>query len=618
MQARRVRSVAAAFSFAFAGVLASGLVVPAAFSEDEAPPAERAALERVLDALAAQPPRTVGEYRGAVRELGLVGESALPHLKALVRRYVDGPGRGDREAHAFLGDRHFHHRIPEDVVFHGHPFIEAVEAGNAREWFRPEDEAPWTAAEDALRELRLHHRRLLEDHRYRAGDTAFANAACDHRHAGLTLDFTWADPYAVVQVGGALPPEALQTRIETLRRTYRSFLAEYGERLDLRDLTAPWGGRPEYRAGIRSFVDGVPLSVYLYGDRQILNDVNLGPGSVPPGAARECAALLSHDGTLHVADPEGLSESATAQILYWFSRQRRRWKRPWVGRDALIDGFTAWFAARLAGPEAERARLAAMQARAVAFAESERPYPVFSVQELITLVSDEEIVRYVQGRKSVSAASAVELYRDQSWALARMLNEQGDGRYREQFLRYLDAWLRGNAQGGRRQEAVGLRSDRDWEALNGAWHRYLSDEILGPVGVAPPTGRRLLVELMRYGHGDEEGTLVRLSVPDAQRSSRALRAITVELPFEAQPAERFRSLYRALDAYAPMRGGTRRATTLRHKPQKSRNAPREDERLVLLALLAAGYEDVTLEDSISPEVRALLEAWKAGGARAAR
>jgi hypothetical protein len=43
-------------------------------------------------------------------------------------------------------------------------------------------------------------------------------------------------------------------------------------------------------------------------------------------------------------------------------------------------------------------------------------------------------------------------------------------------------------------------------------------------------------------------------------------------------------------------------------------APREDDRLVLLALLVAGYEDMQVDNSIPPAFPALLEAWRATNA----
>ncbi len=622
MQARLVPPVAAAFACAFAIVLASGLVVPAAFSEDEGAPDERAALERVLDALAAHPPRTVREYRVAFRELGLVGESALPYMRALVRRYVDLPGMDDREAHAFLGDRHFHHPLPEEITFRAHPFLERVEAANAKEWFLPGEDEAWTAAEDALRRTRLHHRRLLEDHRYRAGDQTFANARTDPRFRDLELHFTWAEPYAVVQVGPRPPRSGeLHAQIETLHRTYRSFLAEYGERLDLHDLMAPWGGRAGFGKGLRSFPDGAPLPVFLYADRRTFQKVALGAPYGLPIAAGDIEAWFSPAGALHVTGTNWLPESAVAQVLRWFARQKNKWGRTALGRSVLADGFAQWFAARLAGPEAERAHLDDLRRRAAAFRERELPYPVFPLEMLVSLDTDGAIAHYARSAGwPVPRRVAVQLYREQAWAFVRMLNEGPDDRHREACLEWMHAWLQRETQHGMARQVFerifGIRDDDDREALDAVWRRHL-EEIVGPEEKAgPPEPGPLDLTIGRIRVEGELRTQVILRDPDLEPDGKLLAQITLE-PRRSR-FDRFLRLVYHLRGADDLRTTTRPPVVLRHVPAQGPFPPWEDVWTILLALFSTGYEDLSFEGHALPEAQAFLDAWNQARTHAAR
>jgi hypothetical protein len=580
---------------------------------------EHAALARVLAALEARPPETADEYRVALRELSLVGDSALPHLEALLRRYVDGPGLDDAAAHAFLGDRRFHHPIPEEISFLDHPFLRTVEEANAHEWFGPDETRAWVAAQEALGAMRLHHRRLLEDPRYRTGDQVFANVANDPRFAGRELAFTWADPYAVVEVGGPCPG-SLAAQVATLQRTYRAFLAEYGERLGLADLMAPWGGGPRARAGFRSFPEGAPLPVLLYADLDTFREVALGLPGLPPNVARQVEVWFAPDGALHAAPTDRLGEAAVAQALRWFARQRNRWGRTQAGRAALPDGFEQWFAARVAGDAGDAGRVAAMRTTAASFRARERPYPVFPLRRLVSLSTDREIATWAQGEWSVPAHLGIRLFREQAWALVRMLNDPSAGPHAAPFLDWLDAWLRRETQYGMGEQVFarcfGLGDEAHWQTLDLDWRRYLAEEVLGLEDTAlAPERPRLLVELMRYGDGDEHGTLVLVWDPGRQR---VLQQVRFRHAPDAQPSERLLPVFHALDGMPGDGDGARPAVLLRHKPQKDRKAPREDVRLVLLALWAAGYDDIALDDTISPEMRALLDAWQAARAPARR
>ena len=605
------------------------LAAPPAGARDDGEASESAALDRVLAALAQRPPETVRDYRIAFRELSLVGDSALPHLKSLLKRYVDGPGFDDAAAHAFLGDRHFDHPIPEDIAFRGHPFLRTVEEANAREWFSAEDEADWILARAALRAMELHHRRLVEDHRYRAGDQVFANVALDPRFAGRELAFTWADPYAVVEVGPPTAADDLVTTIELLRRTYRTFLDEYGERFGLSDLMAPWGGRPDERPHVRSFPDGAPLTVFLYGDRETFQVVALRASDYGlPHAARDIEVWFSPAGALHASGSARLGEAAVAQMLRWFARQESRWGRIEAGRDVLSDGFAQWFAARIQGPEADHGRLTAVRTKARQFAERDRAYPTLALEKLLALSTNHEIARYAQVEWELPLVLGLDLFRDQAWALVRMLQQE---EYRESFLAYMTAWLRRENQHGMNvpvfERAFGLRrDDGDWAALDAAWQRYMAHEIVGPqAGMQSPADepaplRPLLVQIGESGRLGRPGpTTVLLRDPEIGRPTRTgetLAEVVLEpLGPDASSAERMQrldTLVRALDL------PHKRPVQIRFTPSKLGPPSLEDTLLVVQALWLAGYEAIAFDGTAPPGVEALLTILNEVRARRAR
>ena len=457
--------------------------------------------------------------------------------------------------------------------------------------------------------------------RARVGEQVIARLRNDPRFEEVELHGAWADPYAVVQVDTPFAPGDLQRAINLLQHLYRTFLTRYGERFELADLMAPWGGRPDLPEAQRRFEDGVPLVVVLYRNDHHFLDLALGGRTVPPVGVGGVSALVARDGAAHVRDYDGLGEAATAQLLHWFSRQQRRWHRPALVLDPLVDGFAAWFGTHVQGPEPDRQRLHEMQQRALAFALRDRPYPVFDMQNLLYAGWSKVVVGEAQGDHAVLPSVARELYRDQTWALVRMLNEHDGGAYREEFLAYLGAWLRdggGTGQLERWLRTFGATEEERWATADAIWHQYLAEVILDPVGVAPPGGRRLLVALMRYGRGDEDGTLVLLTAPDMHRRDKATRRVLVHLPFASSRQERFRHLVRALAAFPRTLDGKHRRVTLVHRHLRSPEAPAQDARLAVLALLAAGYDDITLDETISPEVARLLEAWRALDAPAER
>ena len=597
-------------------ILVLGLLGPPASGGDEIPPEERAALARVRAAIEARPPETAAEYRVVFRELGLVGDAALPDLRKLVRRYVDGPGFDDAAAHAFLGDRRFHHPIPEEITFRGHPFLVTVEEANAKEWFGAEEELAWLRAQAALGAMQLHHRRLVEDHRYRAGDQVFANLAMDRLLAKHELHFTWVDPYAIVQIGGPLSREDLDEATRGLHAVYRGLLERYGVPLGLHDLMDPWGGRPDAQPRNRSFEDGAPLTVFLYTDRDAIEEI-VWAGSRAPSAARQLAALMSGTGVLHVVETDRVAEAAALQALHWFSRQKTHWRGRPREHDAVADGFGAYLAATIEGPHAEQARLDATRERAQALQDRDRPYPVLPLKKLVSMTSDGEVARNLQS-VAVPTALATLLYREQAWALARMLHDHEGGRYREALLGYLDRWLSGETRFGMAEQVFrrvfDLHGDEEWAVLDAAWKRYVQAEILGTAPLDPAPARKLLVVEVGRSRGDGDSPLTVVLLRDPGQDRHRHFPVRVPLPPAPTTADRIQPLLAALETISRQADGERRGVLLRYTRSKLRPADPREVRMVLLALLVSGYEEISFHDAIPPEVRALLAAWNAVGA----
>lgn len=425
----------------------------------------------------------------------------------------------------------FEDPIPEAIANRrGYPFLDAVVDLNARRWLR--DPAEIERAHAAVAAMREHRRRLETDRLYRLGDARRANLAIDPHLEDHGTATAWRPPHLVCFVRGeslsefdlrkvtdwrrrrqvraafearsrALGPHA-ERAARVLAQLYAEFLRRYGERHDLRPLDAPFGGRPELGPRVRSFEDGVALTVLVFADQRAYQAFHLrhlgGPrrpgdrGYYDPRTGR----IVTYDPGTAPEDRDQyvrtLLRLGTYQLLDWFTRQRSRWGRSAVGQECIGAGLAGCLSGVRIGEDLaleftgiDVDLLDGARSIAAALAERDRAYPLRPLRELLGITSYAELGASRFADDAVApdpwspTSAPLALYFQQSWMLVRFLQEHDAGRYREGFARYLDAYLERETQHGNARDVfmrcLGIQ-DEDWSRLDTELRAFVEDDVL--------------------------------------------------------------------------------------------------------------------------------------------
>ena len=474
------------------------------------------------------PNATAADYEVAIARLrGIDHAVAREALGLIYQAYIQGPGVDDPEARAFLGYREFAHEVPESIAFRRYPYLRAVEHASAKRWFGPDETVGYRLAQEAWEETTRHAQLLLGDRLFRAEDQVRARIGMDPRLEQYHVTTRWAGPFLLCHLGSdsASPFDAVavsgdeemeahlarvaQRREVIDRRLARmaaqlaglseEFTRRYGEALELKPLRDPWGGRPDLPRGTRSFEDGAPLVVLAAESRDAWfeNQSPLIGGPLPPGLS---AVFLPATGDLYtfVDEPDEVdAESERAKLLheavhqlqYWYCRQRNDWGRHAVGQNWLDEGVAEYLSEAGEGPDGawkftglSRLRLWTMQGVRKQLEQRGAEYPFFPVGMLVSLKTFQEVQKWAAAEFGLPAGVCMGLFYEQSWALTYFLNEAEDGRYREGFLRYLDAAFRTDwPEGGQEKAfrtALGIESDAQFDALEAAYQAYVTDHLM--------------------------------------------------------------------------------------------------------------------------------------------
>jgi hypothetical protein len=422
-----------------------------------------------------------------------------------------------------LGYREFTGDVDEDICFRDYDYIRTVEQAAAQRWFPPTQRGAYRAARKALRETREHRRRLIEDHRFRAADAARARIAADPRlatylHAthseppflmcyGTHTPVSDGDRAATASAGGRHASlEALQakqssyagllaTRATLFDQLYAEFLNGYGTSLHLADLAAPYGGRPDLPVGVRSYADGVPLVVWIFEDPEALarhwhgEEWRFPLSRVPDHVGWRDGWVWTHDA--RGAPDERVSRIqhhlalVSRQLLYWFTRQRNRWRIPPPEQGFFAEGFARWMGGvrmtqegELRFPGIHLPSLRALQQAVRQFEDHDQPYRVYPLREFVDFGTSHDATVYAVEHWGVSPMVAHDLYTQQAYAFVLFLNEYGQGRYKQGFLRLLDAVLgREPASAQQFAAALRLRDESDWAKLASAFRAFLLEDL---------------------------------------------------------------------------------------------------------------------------------------------
>jgi hypothetical protein len=510
-------------------------------------PTETDTLAALLEHVAAYPPADEDDWDALWARVRRLPEDdqADARLKPLYGAWVSTPpGRDDARARRILGHREFVLRDEDRNAFmdlrpSALPFMVELERARTQRWFTSQDDAAWDAAHDALAELRLHAERVVHDAAFRVGLVAHERMASDPVFGPLDFVSQWSSPWLVC-VSDGLPAEAprggaeqgasrlqraeraarrsdLERRAEEkvllLQQVEAEWMRRFAAPLGLQPLMAPYGGRPDYPIGVRSYADGCPIVVGVFTDAEVYRRA-LGAfpyASDPTSWGRgphETEKSLTFDAG--PSGPERAGElSRTLQmgadaLLYWFARQVNNWRPPPHGHDALRVGLSAWFAAAKVDEQLQvefvgiNVDLCGGAQRLARHLEDEgRAYPVLPLKTLTAHVGAAKAREMMAREMRMAPEWGDLLFAQQAWALVHFLMTHDAERPGQVLCDLLGRALRrSRAEPSLQpafQEVLGIASDEDWSALDARFVAFVQDLLridLEPYTYEPPPRRR--------------------------------------------------------------------------------------------------------------------------------
>jgi hypothetical protein len=477
-------------------------------------------------------PEKDSEYRGYINRLLALGEPAKEALKSLYEEYIETPaGSEDDAARKALGYVKFAHELPEAITqTKGHDFISAFETARKQRWLQGEDEI--RLATEAKKQVDEHARRLLEDRVYRAGESIFANVSKDQFLRDYNLAVRWAAPHLICYASKdrlsdldllGMPKkerQKAQEEIAARRRAYQPLLdekekiygqlyAEFNRRFQksvgLQDLTAEWGGRPDYKVGVRSFQDGVPLVIWVFDNKESINGYHKHSGkNIPDYAAGyfewSTAWVFLYDerneGEARVFEIGKNLHEGAHQLEHWFGRQLNSWREPKHSQSWFGEGMAEYFGAHKMKADGtiefigmNVSRLGEARAQQAQLKQRGKEYPIVELHEMVTWTNYGQAGEYANKRQYDPSWGMGMFIYQQGWAFFHMCMDGLNGKYREKLDAYLKSVLMREEGPEAFRRAFKIRDEDDWEPLQKDFDAYMKGLLtkdLSPYRYDPP------------------------------------------------------------------------------------------------------------------------------------
>ncbi len=511
-------------------LLALSVVLARAPARADGPPAPPDSLARLDAEWAALPKRTADDYRRFLARYQALPDGK-PRALELAREVITVVDPNVAEARALLGYREFAHDVPEEISYRRYPFVRIVEEAGAQRWF--DDPVAYANALEAFIACQKHAERLTNDLPYSALDVARRGIDQDEYLRPYNYDAIFASPFLICYSTKERIDEAALWKLSKVERAkawaeldarrvpyrrvlaekariytqvYERFLAQYGESSRLKPLMDPFGGRPDYPAGKRSFREGCPLTAWVFSDgdawtayhRQVRGEPLDGGvwGYLEPSSGR----VFTYDHGVEAREPALLAQTrlATLAVLHAFARQRDEWARPYLPQGFFAKGFPDWFGSATLAPDRtlmpvawNRTQLEKLRGYKDTSERFGRKLPVFPLRELLALETQGAIAAYAAQQFGVAVGG---LFRGQSWAFFAFLDQAADGKRRPAIPALLEAYLVAPrvAEGymlGKAREILGIASDADWAALDAEFATFYAELLKkdpATIGPLPP------------------------------------------------------------------------------------------------------------------------------------
>lgn len=460
-------------------------------------------------------PNKNSEYQAFIARLKKLGKEAEDDLKGLYEQYVETPGgTDDAEARQALGYVKFDFQTPEEITeSRGLDFVQAAEDMRKKRWLQDEDDI--RIANDAKKKALEHARLLREDRVYRAGNDIWANMLKSDNFKdskGVPYNFAhrWAAPHLICYSSQDAVSEfqllsitdkkerkkklaelaekrkQFEPLLDEKERIYRALntqlLAKFGDLFGVKNLADEWGGRPDYKVGVRSFQDGCPVVVWIFDSHDSFNkyheEKKIG---IPPGVAgyfnqqTEMIYLFDegNEGDARIFEVAKNLHEGTHQLHYFFARQINKWAHVPFSQSWIGEGLSEYFGAHKIADDGtvdfiglNYSRLKEAQEIAAQFKAQNKEYPIVDLKEMVSWKRYSEAVDYAGkiGLQNPGMGHLLFIY-EQGWAFFYMCMDNLDGKYRKQLSDYFRMVL--NKEEGQDvfRRAFKIKDDDEWEPL---------------------------------------------------------------------------------------------------------------------------------------------------------
>lgn len=479
------------------------------------------------------------DYRAmAQRFLKVGGAGGEEQARRLYTELIEQVDPDDREARKFLGYTDFQGDILEKFLDpggdpiseaianrRGYPFLDAVVTFNATRWLDDEDEI--ALAKRAVARMKKHEHLLLTDHKYRAGNGIRGNIANDPMLMDLNYASIWRPPYLICYSSSESLSDfdllkitdrkkrrekraemaekrkewtqVLEEKAQIFKGTYDEWMKRYAEPFELKPLTDPYGGRPDYKVGVRSYEDGVPLCIWIFTDHKAFQEYHkkYKGQEMPPNVA---GYFMPTTGWIFLFDDKATKSDrvfeidkqvheGVHQLEWWFTKQRSKWGKSTVGQNAISEGIAEYLGSvemdeyrKLEFTEVEYFRLMTMQGKAKQFAERQKEYPIFPLKKLVGFTSYFEAQNWGMDAWELPRGVVMAMLYEQSWAFTYFVHTYKNGKYKESWLSHFSAVLQKETQHGMAEQvfkrAFKIRDDDDWDDLQAEWESFVKDDLL--------------------------------------------------------------------------------------------------------------------------------------------
>jgi hypothetical protein len=394
-----------------------------------------------------------------------------------------------------------------------------VEEYRRRRWLQDEDEI--RLANEAKKQTEEHATRLLEDRVYRAGDSIRANLLQKKGYKDYNFAVRWAAPHLICytskdslsdfDIAAIRDKKERKQRLQELAekrkhwepildekekiysQLYVEFNKKFREACNLGDLAAEYGGRPDYKPGVKSFNDGCPAVVWIFDNKdswkKYHEEQNIAIPSFAAGyfnGETEFVYLYDEgtDGDDRIFEISKNLHEGTHQLHHFFARQLNNWRQLNISQSWIGEGLAEYFGAHKMKPDGtieftqlnfSRMREAQEMAKGYASLTPPQEYPIAEIKEMVTWTSYSQAGEYANQRKlNPGHGMPLFIYQQGAMLLYMCLDGLG-GKYKDQIGKYFKMVLMQEEGQEPFRRAFNIRDDDEWEPLQQDFEAFVKE-----------------------------------------------------------------------------------------------------------------------------------------------